>query len=94
MEEMASPVGLAMMRDVVAARSVSSASNATSQCATLVAAQVEVITERAAARQQSAPSVEAVMDGVVAPIIYRALFGPELPSQEQLRKLVQQCVER
>ena len=85
MEEMSSPVGLAMMRDVVAG---GSRSDATSQCAALVAAQIDLIRERALARGETAPPVEAVMDGVVAPIIYRALFGPVQLSDAQLRALV------
>ncbi len=85
MEEMSSAVGLAMMRDVVAG---GSRSDATSQCAALVAAQVDLIRERALARGAAVPPVEVVMDGVVAPIIYRALFGPVQLSDAQLRALV------
>jgi len=38
--------------------------------------------------------VETVMNTVVAPIIYRALFGPAPLTQAQVRALVAQCVER
>ncbi|MDB5961016.1 MAG: TetR family transcriptional regulator [Massilia sp.] len=89
MEEMASQVGLSMMRDVVAA----SAGGANCQCAALVAGQIELIVGRAAARGEAAPAVEAVMDGVVAPIIYRALFGPRAPTHEQVDALVERCIK-
>jgi AcrR family transcriptional regulator len=89
MEEMSSPVGLRMMRDVVAA----SAGDANCQCAALVAGQIASIVARAAARGEAAPAVDAVMDGVVAPIIYRALFGPRSPTHRQVRELVERCIK-
>ena len=85
MEEMSSAVGLAMMRDVVAG---GNRSDATSACGALVAAQVDIIRERAVARGEPVPPVAAVMDGVVAPVIYRALFGPVQLNEAQLRALV------
>lgn len=88
-EEMSSQVGLTMMRDVVAG---GSGGDFTCQCAALVAGQVQVIVERARARAEPAPTVDAVMDGVVAPVIYRALFGPAAPTQEQVHALVERCL--
>lgn len=91
MEEMSSPVGLQMMRDVVAG---SSRGDANCQCAVLVAGQIALIVERAVARGEAAPTVDAVMDGVVAPIIYRALFGPVAATHQQVRELVGLCLTR
>lgn len=90
LDEMSSAVGMAMMRDVLAG---GSGGNANSQCAALVAGQIAVIVARGAARAQAVPTVEAVMDGVVAPIIYRALFGPAVPTQSQLAALVARCMD-
>jgi len=42
--------------------------------------------------EKAVPEVDAVMDGVVAPIIYRLLFGPVPPTQRQVRALVDACM--
>lgn len=88
MEEMSSPVGLQMMRDVVAG---SSRGDANCQCAAFVASQIQLIVERGIARGEATPAVDAVMDGVVAPIIYRALFGPVAATHGQVQDYVAQC---
>ena len=89
MEEMSSPVGLTLMRDVLAG---GSRGDANCQCAAFVASQVTVMIERAAARKQPAPTVDAVMDTVVAPIIYRSLFGPVPPTLAQVTAWVETCM--
>jgi AcrR family transcriptional regulator len=89
LEEMASDVGLSMLRDVLAGTSQGDIS---CQCAAYAASQVKVILERAIVSGDVAPEVDAVMDGIVAPIIFRALFGPTLPTQEHVRVLVENCV--
>lgn len=73
-EEMSS-VGIAMMQDVLSARTGSEDAPGCA-CAGITASQIEVIVERGIARGEAVPEVEAVMDGVVAPIVYRLLFGP------------------
>ncbi len=90
MEEMSSPVGLTMMRDVLAG---GSSGDANGQCAAFVASQVAIIVERGAARGQPAPTVDAVMDGVVAPVIYRSLFGPVAPTVAQVTAWVERCIK-
>ena len=72
MEEMSSPVGLAMMRDVL---STSPGADNACQCSRYIAEQLEVIAARARKRGEATPSVDAMIDGIVAPIMYRILFG-------------------
>ena len=88
LDEMTSPVGLAMMHDVLA----SNRADMSCQCSVHVAAQIRTILERGIARQQPVPQVDAVMDAVVAPIIYRALFNATPVSREQVRAMVDNCV--
>ena len=90
LDEMTSALGLTMMHDVLAGNRA----DATSQCFGLVAGQIDQIVARGAARQETVPSVDAFMDAVVAPIVYRALFGPAPQTREQVRALVARCVER
>lgn len=92
LEEMSSEVGLAMMRDVLSASS-SGDMPVPCQCAEFTASQIAVIVARGVARKQAVPEVEAVMDGVVAPIIYRVLFAPRPPSHEQVRTWVATCMQ-
>lgn len=72
MEEMSSPVGLAMIRDVLSASP--DAANAC-QCSRYTAEQLEVIAARARARGEMTPAVDVMIDHIVAPIMYRILFG-------------------
>ncbi|MGY2050746.1 TetR/AcrR family transcriptional regulator [Methylobacterium sp. JK268] len=82
-EEMASTPGRAMIRDVLAAADVSGAQ----RCCTFTREQIAVIARRAAARGEAFPDPETVLDGVVAPILYRILFG-EVASPARIRALV------
>lgn len=91
LEEMSSDIGLGMMHDVLAARQRGDVS---CQCAMYTASQIELILQRGSARGRRVPSVDAVMDGVVAPIIYRALFGPRPHSHAQVRALVDACMKQ
>lgn len=90
LDEMTSPVGLTMIQDVLAANRA----DASYQCVVLVAGQIGQIVQRGIARQEPVPAVDAFMDAVVAPIIYRALFGPMPLSREHVRELVAHCLER
>lgn len=92
LEEMSSEVGLAMMRDVLSASS-SGEVPVPCQCAEFTASQIAVMVERGAARGEAVPEVNAVMDGVVAPIIYKVLFAPQPPTHERVRALVQACLK-
>jgi len=87
LDEMTSAVGLTMLQDILA----SNRTDAPCQCAVIVASQIQQIVTRGSARGQAVPSVDAVMDAVVAPIIYRTLFGPTIPTRELVRALVDRC---
>lgn len=74
LEEMASPPGRAYIRDALLGDP--DGSNA-GRCSAYAAEQVDVILARAVDRGERAPEVEAVMDRVVAPLMYRILFRPD-----------------
>jgi AcrR family transcriptional regulator len=82
-EEMSSGIGRDMMRDVLAAQDSTNAY----RCCGFTRDQIEAISDRATARGERFPAIDAVMDRVVAPIIYRILFG-DAPSNERVRDLV------
>lgn len=88
LDEMTSGVGLTMLHDILA----SNRADATCQCAVYVASQIGHIVARGAARREAVPAVDAVMDTVVAPIIYRALFGPAPLARAHVRALVARCI--
>ncbi len=90
-EEMGSEVGQTMLRDVLAGRS-QGGMPVPSQCAVYTASQIEILLARGIARGEAVPTVDAIMDGVVAPIIYRTLFGPTRASHALVRELVGGCM--
>lgn len=90
-EEMSSEVGLAMLKDVLSAGLGEGAGPC--QCARFTAAQIEAMVARGRARGEVVPAVEAVMDGVVAPIIYRAVWGPVPATLAQVGAWVDACVD-
>ena len=95
-DEMSSEVGLGMMRDVLAAQRGTLAEGrppVPPQCAAFTAAQIETIVARGVRRGEAVPDVEAVMDTVVAPIVYRALFGARPMTPEQAQALVAACLK-
>lgn len=91
-EEMSS-VGMAMMQDVLSARMGTEALPGC-PCAEITAGQIAVIVERGMARGEAVPEVEAVMDGVVAPIVYRLLFGPAPATLALVDAWVGACMAR
>jgi len=95
LDEMSSEVGLAMMMDVLAAqgRAAAPAGQAppACRCVEFTTAQVEAIVARGRARGEAVPEVELVMDTVVAPIVYRALFGPAFLTPERVTALLAAC---
>lgn len=88
LDEMTSAIGLNLMHDVLASNRV----DAGCECAVLTAAQIRHIVERGVKRHETVPEVDAFMDAVVAPIVYRALFGPAPLTQAHVRGLVARCV--
>ena len=70
MEEMSSPVGRELLRDVF-----SQAGAHTVQCGGFTKEHLTTIAERAKARGEVPFNVDEVLDHVVAPIIYHILYG-------------------
>ncbi|ARH89627.1 MULTISPECIES: TetR/AcrR family transcriptional regulator [Streptomyces] len=73
LDEMASGPGRAYVRDALLGDP--DGSNA-GRCSAYAADQIEAVLARAAERGETAPTVEAVLDHVVAPMMYRILFRP------------------
>ena len=71
MEEMSSPVGREMMRDVFS----QPGETHTVQCCGFTVEHLTTIAERAKARGETPFDVDEVIDHVVAPIIYHILYG-------------------
>jgi len=69
-EEMSSPVGRALLRDVF-----SSEQGFPSQCAGFTSCHLTTLADRAAARGEKPFDIDEVTDHVVAPIIYHILYG-------------------
>ncbi|MDM9626333.1 TetR/AcrR family transcriptional regulator C-terminal ligand-binding domain-containing protein [Rhizobium sp. S152] len=86
-EEMSSGIGREMMRDVLAAQDTVNPC----KCFEFTRQQLELIGERARARGESFPDIDVVMDKVVAPIVYRILFG-EAPTLDHVRGLVRDAM--
>jgi AcrR family transcriptional regulator len=83
-EEMSSPVGQAMMRDVLAP----SGESFSGQCCTFTRTHLETIAARAKARGEEAFDVDEVIDHVVAPIVYHILFGDRPLTPAYCRQLL------
>ncbi|MFJ1705909.1 TetR/AcrR family transcriptional regulator [Kitasatospora sp. NPDC088346] len=73
LDEMNSPPGRAYIRDTLLGDP--DGDNA-GQCSSYAAEQIDAVLARAAARAEPAPDTEAVLDAVVAPLMYRILFRP------------------
>jgi AcrR family transcriptional regulator len=69
-EEMSSPVGQALMRDVLSP----SGESFPGQCCTFTRTHLATIVARAKARGETAFDIDEVIDHVVAPILYHILF--------------------
>ena len=95
-DEMSSDVGLGMMLDVLAAKGGAQAEGklpVPCQCAAFTASQIETIVARGVKRGEAVPEVDAVMDTVVSPIVYRALFGAAPMAPEHAQALVEACLK-
>lgn len=73
-EEMSSPVGRALMRDVFANPNDP---NYACQCSRFTRQHLTTIADRASARGEIRFDIDDTMDLVIAPIMYRILFGEE-----------------
>lgn len=85
LDEMASGSGRAYIRDALLGDP--DGSNA-GQCSDYAAEQIDIIFARAAGRGENTPDIEAAMDRVVAPMMYRILFRPVGLEAAYARQLV------
>lgn len=93
LDEMSSEIGRAMLRDVLAGRTEGEMP-VPCQCAAFTASQIAVILDRGASRAELVPELDAVIDGVVAPIVYRTLFDPFQMGHTNVDALVDACFRR
>ncbi|VTU22102.1 TetR/AcrR family transcriptional regulator [Variovorax sp. RA8] len=91
-DEMSSELGRAMVRDVVSARGME-ALGEPCPCAVFAKSQLEAIIERGRVRGQQVPAVDALMDRVVAPIVYRMMFGLPMATPKDVRSWVEACAK-
>jgi AcrR family transcriptional regulator len=89
LEEMSSDIGLSMMRDVL----YGSDTQGACKCAAFTASQIQIILDRALVRGEATPEVDTVMDGLIAPIIYRTLFGPAPATHVHVQSLIDACLK-
>ncbi|GAA2744169.1 TetR/AcrR family transcriptional regulator [Kitasatospora cinereorecta] len=73
-EELGSPTGRLYLRDAVGGAADEGVAG---RCSDYAAEQLRAIGVRAAGRGEAVPGVEALMDAVVAPLVYRILFRPD-----------------
>lgn len=90
LEEMASPIGRAYIRDALLG---DPAGDNAGQCSAYAADQISTMLARAAERGEETPDVETVIDQVVAPMMYRILFRPDGLTEEYAHRLTQEAVE-
>lgn len=93
LDEMSSDVGRAMVRDVLAGTGQSSGQPVPCRCFEFTASQIETILARAGERgERKLPTADVLIDGIVAPIIYRLLFSPTPPDVAWLRSRLRKCL--
>ncbi len=82
LEEMSSELGRQVLKDVLTASGYGDGS-APCQCLQITAGQITMLVGRARSRGQATPSVDCVLDTLVAPIIYRLLMGRARPRRSR-----------
>jgi AcrR family transcriptional regulator len=83
-EEISSPVGQALMRDVLSP----CVRTYPGQCANFTRQHLATITARAKARGETPFDIDEVLDHVVAPIVYHLLFGDHELTQDYCQSLL------
>jgi len=89
LEEMSSEPGLALLHDVLGG---AVAGGNSIQCSVYHQQTIQIMLDRAASRGEPVPDAPTVMDRVVAPIIYRLLFGAQPLTMDYARQLVDSCL--
>lgn len=90
-EEMSSDIGRGILSDVLSTGQFGSGTGAC-QCAVFTASQIELMLERARMRGEPSLSADIVMDGFVAPLFYRLLFGPEPADAARAARWIEACI--
>ncbi|MGW1811801.1 TetR/AcrR family transcriptional regulator [Streptomyces sp. NPDC002078] len=90
LEEMSSPAGVLYIHDALAG---DPAGGGAVRCSDYAVEQLKAIGVRAAGRGEAVPNVEGLLDGVVAPVMYRILFRPDGLSVEYVHRLVAAALE-
>ena len=88
-EEMGSPLGRTLLRDTLVA---TQEDQVTCACVDIIRDQLGIVLSRARARGESGPDVDTMLDQLVAPIVYRILYGLQ-PDVAFGRKLVEHLTE-
>ncbi len=88
LDDLVSTPGQAMLRDALA----STYPGCAVRCTEPTRERLELLLDRAHSRKEAAPSLDALMDGLVAPLIFRTLFGAEQPDAELCRHLLSQTL--
>ena len=91
-EEMGSEVGRGMLHDVLSAPPGSDGPPC--QCAAFTEAQIATIVERAAARGEPVLPARTLVEAVVAPLLYRQLFGAAPATPGDVVRWVDGCIAR
>lgn len=83
-EEMSSPVGLALMRDVLSTAS----QDQSGACAGFTCNHLTTLNARGKARGEPPFDIDEVLDHVIAPIVYRILFSDTMPTADYCNRLI------
>lgn len=87
-DDLVSRPGQAMLRDALMATDM----GCPVRCTEPTRERLTMLLERAQARGEPAPSIDTLMDGLVAPLIFRTLFGGEQPDAALQRRLLDRAL--
>ncbi|WP_052365538.1 TetR/AcrR family transcriptional regulator [Halotalea alkalilenta] len=88
MDEVGSPLGRDLLRDVVS----SQADDCPQRCAALLTQRLDRLLARAKRRGETTPPIDLLVDALVAPLVYRLLFAPRPPTPEQVEYWLDACL--
>ncbi|AMA46170.1 TetR/AcrR family transcriptional regulator [Pseudomonas alabamensis] len=87
-DDLVSRPGQAMLRDALMATDMGCAV----RCTEPTRERLTILLERAQARGEPAPSIDRLMDGLIAPLIFRTLFGGEHPDVALQQRLLDRAL--
>ncbi|MEG5263014.1 TetR/AcrR family transcriptional regulator [Pseudomonas sp. JDS28PS106] len=87
-DDLSSTPGQAMLKDALASTDPGCAV----RCTEPTRERLELLLERAKSRGEAAPNLDALMDGLVAPLVFRTLFGAERPGEQLCQRLLSQTL--